>query len=124
MRPCLGPYFGTYCVRGNVYYHPSKLVCLKAKGDVWYVQVTKPNELQVKNNKQVRRSTGTTDKKEAERRQHRITEEIYAFFDSEIDRLNPQPPVKIVYSSERLCCTNRGVVGLPLSPDRLILRPL
>ncbi|EBA14423.1 Phage integrase [Roseobacter sp. SK209-2-6] len=87
-------------MRGNVYYHPSKLVCLKAKGDVWYVQVTKPTELQVKNNKQVRRSTGTTDKKEAERRQHRITEEIYAFFDAEIDLLTPQPPVKIVYSSE------------------------
>ncbi|SNT29077.1 hypothetical protein SAMN04488078_10893 [Antarctobacter heliothermus] len=23
-----------------------------------------------------------------------------------------------------LCCTNRGLFGLPLSPDRLIVRPL
>ena len=24
----------------------------------------------------------------------------------------------------RLCCTNRLLIGLPLSPDRFILRPL
>ncbi|MDU8928396.1 DUF6538 domain-containing protein [Alisedimentitalea sp. MJ-SS2] len=78
-------------------YHPSKLISLRAKGNVWYVQVTKPPELQKGNDKQIRRSTGTTDRKEAERRQHRITEEIYARFDAELERLNPQPEVKFNY---------------------------
>ncbi|MEM7005155.1 MAG: DUF6538 domain-containing protein [Pseudomonadota bacterium] len=78
-------------------YHPSKLVCLKAKGGVWYVQVTKPTELQTKNYKQIKRATGTTDRKEAERKQHQITQEIYAEFDAQLERLNPQPSIKIVY---------------------------
>ncbi|MGJ8629035.1 MAG: DUF6538 domain-containing protein [Sulfitobacter sp.] len=78
-------------------YHPSKLIPLKAKGGIWYVQVTKPKELQSANNKQVRRSTGTIDHREAMKRQHRIAEEIYAEFDAALEKLNPQPPVKFVY---------------------------
>ena len=78
-------------------YHPPKLVSLKSKGGTWYVQVTKPIELQKGKDKQIRRSTGTTDRKEAERRKHRITDEIYQFFDGEFDRLQPQPPIKFTY---------------------------
>lgn len=78
-------------------YHQSKLVPLKAKGNIWYVQVTKPVGLQNGSNKQVRRSTGTTDRKEAERRQHRIADEIYRDFDEQLDRLKPQPALKFVY---------------------------
>lgn len=78
-------------------YHASKLVQLKAKGNKWYVQVTKPVGLQNGTNKQARRSAGTTDRKEAERRQHRIADEIYREFDEQIDRLKPQPAIKFVY---------------------------
>ena len=31
---------------------------------------------------------------------------------------------KALMGLERLCCTNRGLSGLPLSPDGLILRAL
>ena len=78
-------------------YHQSKLVQLKAKGNIWYVQVTKPPELQNGSSKQVRRSASTTDRKEAERRQHRIADEIYRGFDEQLDRLKPQPTLKFVY---------------------------
>ena len=78
-------------------YHGSKLVQLKAKANKWYVQVTKPAGLQNGTNKQVRRSTGTTDRKAAERRQHRIADEIYRVFDEQLDRLKPQPAIKFVY---------------------------
>ncbi len=61
-------------------YHGSKLVKLSSKGDKYYVQVTKPIELQSKSSKQIKRSTGTTDIKEAQRRQHGITEAIYQEF--------------------------------------------
>lgn len=72
-------------------YNPSSLVCLKHKKSIWYVQVTEPLELQRPNDKQIRRSNGTTDLREAERRKHKITEEIYALFDYEIDRRKPHP---------------------------------
>lgn len=47
----------------------------------WYVYVTVPRELQAKLGKQVRRSTGTADKREAQRKLHDITTDIYAGFD-------------------------------------------
>lgn len=65
-------------------YHISKLVKLSSKGGKYYVQVTKPLELQSKSSKQIKRSTGTTDLKEAQRRQHGITESIYQEFEKSL----------------------------------------
>lgn len=73
-------------------YHPAKLVQIPSKGNKWYVVVTKPSSLQaISKNIQVRRSTGTTDKREAEIRSHRLAAEIYAEFDTAILALEQQP---------------------------------
>ncbi|WP_439150322.1 DUF6538 domain-containing protein, partial [Sulfitobacter sp.] len=63
-------------------YHPSTLIQLPAKGNKWYVVVTKPVELQSTSNIRVRRSTGTTDQKVAKSKQHSITQSIYKEFDA------------------------------------------
>jgi integrase len=64
-------------------YPAATLNLLKSKKK-WYVYVTVPQELRESfaGQVQVRRSTGTNDKKEAERRLHGIAAEIYAEFDS------------------------------------------
>jgi len=67
-------------------YQPSTLNQLSAKGGKWYVFVTKPTELQSRPKEQVRRSTGTTDEKLAKRKQHQITQNIYAEFDKALNR--------------------------------------
>ncbi|MEP1523009.1 DUF6538 domain-containing protein [Ascidiaceihabitans sp.] len=78
-------------------YHPSRLVRLKSKGNKWYVQVTKPLELQDASSKQERRSTGTTDRKVAERKQHAKTQEIYAKFDQLLGKIDQAPRPKFNY---------------------------
>lgn len=70
-------------------YHPSSLVQLPAKGNKWYVVVTKPKELQTLGSNKIRRSTGTVDKKIAKGLQHQLTQQIYAEFDK---ALTPTPP--------------------------------
>ena len=70
-------------------YHASTLVQLPAKGNKWYVVVTKPKELQTPRSNKIRRSTGTVDKKIAKGLQHQLTQEIYAEFDA---ALKPTPP--------------------------------
>lgn len=68
-------------------YHPSTLSKIKGK---YYVVVTKPQQLQQSlKDKQRRKSTGTADITIAKRRQHQITEELYAAFDQELGRLDP-----------------------------------
>lgn len=67
-------------------YHPSRLVFRKR---CWYVSVTKPTQLQFGNDKQARRSTGTSDKRQAQFLQHQLTEEIYAQFDNQLGRIDP-----------------------------------
>ena len=67
-------------------YHPSRLVFRKR---CWYVSVTKPTQLQFGNDKQARRSTGTSDKRQAQFLQHQLTEEIYAQFDNQLGRTDP-----------------------------------
>jgi hypothetical protein len=61
---------------------PSSLNFLSSKGK-WYVYVTIPSELRSAFNDQVqlRRSTGTSDKKVAKAREHGIAAEIYAQLD-------------------------------------------
>lgn len=70
-------------------YHASSLVQLPAKGNKWYVVVTKPKELQTPGSIKVRRSTGTIDPKIARGLQLKLTQEIYAEFD---EALKPTPP--------------------------------
>ena len=67
-------------------YNPSTLVFRKGK---WYVQVTKPKELQYGSDKQARRSSGTSDKHEARYMQHQLTQEIYENFDKALQRTDP-----------------------------------
>jgi hypothetical protein len=78
-------------------YHPSNLIRLKAKGNKWYVQVTKPEALQTPTSKQERRSTGTTDRKIAQQRQHIKTQEIYRKFDSQLGVNHSTPLPKANY---------------------------
>lgn len=61
-------------------YPKATLVPVKGR---WYVQATIPPELRHAFNgrKQERRSTRTSDKREAERRQHDIAAGIFADFD-------------------------------------------
>ena len=69
---------------------PSSLNFLKAKGK-WYVYVTIPPELRpaFKDQTQLRRSTGTSDKAIAKTRQHGLAAEIYTEFDKARTELNP-----------------------------------
>lgn len=67
-------------------FHPPTLVKVASKGNKWFVYVTKPPELQAySKTKQVRRSTGTTDKRRAEAVKSEITSKIYEEFQKEID---------------------------------------
>ncbi|EEW60152.1 putative phage integrase [Ruegeria sp. TrichCH4B] len=62
-------------------FHPSTLNMVKGK---YYVYVTVPKRLEhLFTQKQIRRSTGTSDRKLAERKQHAIAQEIYKRFDAE-----------------------------------------
>jgi site-specific recombinase XerD len=51
--------------------------------------VTKPTQLQFGSDKQARRSAGTSDKRQAQYLQNRLTEEIYARFDNQLGRTDP-----------------------------------
>jgi hypothetical protein len=78
----VGTYSGTYAGR-QMDYPASTLV--ERKGSTWYVCVTVPAELRTAfNDKQCRRSTGTSDKATARRKQHEITAQIYALFDAAV----------------------------------------
>lgn len=68
------------------FYRPSTLVLRKGR---WYVQVTKPQELQFGNDRQARRSTGTSDRKQAAMMQHQLTQEIYRSFDEALGQSDP-----------------------------------
>lgn len=53
--------------------------------DSWYVFVTKPEGLRKNpNDKQIRKSTGTSDKRLAEKRIHSVAEAIYREFDEKL----------------------------------------
>ena len=69
-------------------YPAAKLVLVKGK---WYVQVTIPPEIRpaFDNRKQERRSAGTADRAEAERRLHGLAAQIYAAFDEKAKVWNP-----------------------------------
>ncbi|MGI3185367.1 DUF6538 domain-containing protein [Nioella aestuarii] len=83
---------------GTTDYPASTLSRLRSKGNRWYVYVTVPEALReaLGGKRQLRKSTGTTDEREARRRQHSITETLY----SELDTVQPNP-VKTAYT--RLC---------------------
>lgn len=67
-------------------YHPPRLVQIPTKGNKWFVVITKPTTLQgASANIQVRRSTGTTDKRKAEAAMPGIATEVYREFDRALD---------------------------------------
>lgn len=71
-------------------YPPSSLNFLTAKGK-WYVYVTIPPELRpaFNNQTQLRRSTGTSDRRVAKGKEHSIASLIYADLDKARKELNP-----------------------------------
>ncbi|WP_425434481.1 DUF6538 domain-containing protein [Nioella sediminis] len=74
---------------GTTDYPASTLSRLKSKGNRWYVYVTVPEALRgaLSGKTQLRKSTGTTDEREARRRQHSLTEALYA----QLDAAQPNP---------------------------------
>ena len=68
-------------------YPPPSLKQIPSKGNVWYVIITKPDELRGgKKNIQTRRSTGTTDERSAKIKQSQIVETIYSEWDELLKR--------------------------------------
>ena len=61
-------------------FHPATLSFLPSKGK-YYASVTIPKDLQAQFGRtQIKRSTGTADRKEAQRRLHSLEQEIYKIF--------------------------------------------
>ncbi len=84
-------------------FHPPSLIQIPSKGDKWYVVVTKPDELRIySKGKQVRRSTGTSDKKLAEMRSVQIAKEIYEEFQKEIDDIHLKAKARLYDPAVRL----------------------
>ena len=82
--------YGTYVVvlvTGTIVmespYHKPELRRVSGKSS-WYVFITKPIELQTQNNKQIRKSTRTTDRKLAEKRMHGIAASIFEQWDRQL----------------------------------------
>ena len=71
-------------------YPPPTLIPLSAKGGKYYVCVTMPEALWKGSDKQMMRSTGTTDKKIAATKLVDKTNEIHAEFDRKLDDLHGQ----------------------------------
>lgn len=68
-------------------YPPPSLKQIPSKGNVWYVIITKPEELRDgKKNIQTRRSTGTTDERSAKIKHSHIVESIYSEWDALLKR--------------------------------------
>ena len=80
-------------------YHPPRLVQIPTKGNKWFVVITKPTALQgTSANIQVRRSTGTTDKRMAEAAMPGIATEVYREFDKALDvKVHQAPQWTITY---------------------------
>lgn len=81
-------------------YHPPSLVQIPSKGNKWFVVVTRPTELQTGSNIQVRRSTGTSDKRTAEAAMPAIAMDIYAEFDAALNRLPAPTAPKFTYVTD------------------------
>lgn len=63
-----------------------KASTLQRRKGKWYVCVTKPKELTFGTDTQARRSTGTSDKRQALQMQHELTQAIYDDFDRQLQR--------------------------------------
>lgn len=84
-------------------FHPPSLIQIPSKGNKWFVVVTKPDELRIySKGKQVRRSTGTADKKLAETRSVQIANEIYEEFQKEIDDIHLKAKARLYDPAARL----------------------
>lgn len=106
-------------------YNPSTLVFRKGK---WYVQVTKPKQLQYGNDKQARRSTGTSDKHEARYLQHELTQQIYEDFNKKLQLTDPVfellRPVLEAEGANTKQWYNEGFVELLVKGDRTLASKL
>lgn len=71
-------------------YHAPTLVPLSAKGGKYYVCVTIPDVLRKGSQKQMMRSTGTTDPRVAKTKLVPLANQIYAEFDRKLTRLHKQ----------------------------------
>ena len=69
-------------------YNPPRLVQVLSKDNMWYVYITKPLALQFGSNKQIKKSTRTTDRREAEKRVNKIATTIYWLFDNSLSQPN------------------------------------
>ena len=67
-------------------YNPPRLVQVPSKGNMWYVSITKPLALQSGSNKQIKKSTRTTDRREAEKRVNKIVTTMYTLFDDSLSQ--------------------------------------
>ena len=67
-------------------YNPPRLVQVPSKGNMCYVYITKPPALQSGSNKQIKKSTRTTDRREAEKRVNKIATTIYRLFDDSLSQ--------------------------------------
>ncbi|MEP3198798.1 MAG: phage integrase SAM-like domain-containing protein [Lentilitoribacter sp.] len=84
-------------------FHPPSLIQIPSKGNKWFVVLTKPDELRTfSKGKQVRRSTGTSDKKLAETRSVQIANEIYEEFQKEIDEIHLKAKARLYDPAARL----------------------
>lgn len=81
-------------------YHPPSLVQIPSKGNKWFVVITKPTELQAGSNIQVRRSTGTSDKRTAETAMPGIASQIYREFDAALNAQPTPAPITFRYLSD------------------------
>lgn len=101
-------------------YHPPRLVQIPTKGNKWFVVITKPTTLQgTSANIQVRRSTGTTDKRKAEAAMPGIATKVYQEFDKALNVKEQQAPqwqIKFL--------TNDDVLALDPFFARRMLPPL
>ena len=107
-------------------YHPSTLEKRKGK---WYVAVTKPKELQFGKDKQKRKSTGTSDKRQAEYRQHELTRVIYDEFDKDLKRTDRFfEAVRPIFESEGVRKTrdwyNKGKLVVTLKGEKTFMTKL
>lgn len=82
-------------------YPASTLVLIKGK---YYVSVTVPKRLEyLFKQKQIRLSTGTSDRKEAQQRQHNKASQIYARFDEAVTSQNSFTPETVQALLQAIC---------------------
>lgn len=111
--------------RQGAQYRPSTLQKRKGK---YYVCVTKPKELQFGADLQVRRSTGTSDKRQAQYLQHELTREIYDELDRLLERSDPFfEKLRPIFEREGVKTRDwytKGLIRFTISGERSLMHKL